>query len=43
MVMMMITFAVAVRLKLCSDVDVNILFQQRIWGFELTSNEKGRG
>ena len=43
MVMVMITFAVGVRLKLCSNIDVNILFQRRIWGFELTSNEKGRG
>ena len=39
----MITFAVGVRLKLCSNIDVKILFQRRIWGFELTSNEKGRG
>ena len=43
MVMVMITFAVGVRLKLCSNIDVNIPFQRRIWALELTSNEKGRG
>lgn len=43
MIMVMVTFAVDVKLKLCSNIDLNILFQRRIWGLELTSNEKGRG
>ena len=43
MIVVMVTFAVDVKLKLCSNIDVNILFQRRIWGLELTSNEKGRG
>lgn len=41
MVMVMITFAVGVRLKLCSNIDVNILFQRRIWELEMMSDEKG--